>query len=89
MLDRNGRIPEPQWYHISSRTGGLFKFTLDPVLMSRSGKLYAGDYHPDKQKSEVDHETHPEIYESEPRKCDNCGEVKWCLLKERVGGNRR
>ncbi|KZV86224.1 hypothetical protein EXIGLDRAFT_653423 [Exidia glandulosa HHB12029] len=56
---------EPQYYHISSRTG----------------RLYKGDYHPDTTTSEIDHETHPELFEKEPRECNNCGEVKYCLLK--------
>lgn len=54
---------EPRSYHISSRTG----------------RSYKGDYHPDKVVTDLSHDTMPEAYEDAPRKCNNCGEEKWCL----------
>ncbi|KIM87710.1 hypothetical protein PILCRDRAFT_814400 [Piloderma croceum F 1598] len=42
---------------------------------------YVGDRHPEEYVYE-----HPEAFETTPRQCGNCGEVKLCLKKEWLRG---
>ncbi|KZV75634.1 hypothetical protein PENSPDRAFT_571079 [Peniophora sp. CONT] len=41
------------------------------------GRRYDGDYHPEGYN--LGPETDPDLYEAEPRTCDNCGLRKFCL----------
>ena len=43
------------------------------------GKRYRGDYHPGEGYSEISRKTNPELWESIPRACGSCGEIKHCL----------
>ena len=38
---------------------------------------YGGDYHPEGYN--LGPETDPDLYEADPRTCNNCGERKFCL----------
>ena len=41
------------------------------------GSRYGGDYHPEGYN--LGPETDPDLYEADPRTCNNCGERKFCL----------
>ncbi|EPQ52660.1 hypothetical protein GLOTRDRAFT_131898 [Gloeophyllum trabeum ATCC 11539] len=48
----------------------------------RTGAMYAGDMHPEPDRRYYDYPE--EVWETEPRKCATCGEMKRMLKKEFV-----
>ncbi|KZV86234.1 hypothetical protein EXIGLDRAFT_681208 [Exidia glandulosa HHB12029] len=49
-----------------------------------NGELYNGDYHPVIAYTDFPRERYPDMYESAPRRCNNCGKNKWCMTPETV-----